>query len=81
MNNLVNEKSMITRKWVSKKTGELVVKQYDSKKYYDTWYAKNKERMNIKNTCELCGGSYSNSNIACHKKTKKHIIATQENNI
>ena len=75
------EKSLITRKWISKKTGETVVRQYDSKIYYDTWYAKNKDRMNIKNTCEICGGSFSISNTTCHKKTKKHRTALQNKNI
>lgn len=76
---VIENKNIITRKWVSKKTGEVVVKTYDNKVYYETWYAKNKDRMNIKNTCEICGGSYSNSNITCHKKTKKHILALEKN--
>ena len=81
MSDIKVEKNMITRKWVSKKTGEIVIKQYDNKIYYDTWYTKNKDRMNIKNTCEVCGGRYSNSNIACHTKTKKHLKALENKNI
>jgi len=74
-------KKVAVRKWISKKTGETVVKEYDNKKYYDTWYAKNKDNMNVKTICETCGGSYSKSNRTIHMKTKKHIQSLSIKNI
>jgi|688.fasta_scaffold2200987_1 hypothetical protein len=66
---------MIERTWTSKRTGEQKVGTYDEKIYYNTWYAKNKESLYIKNKCELCNGSYSQSNLSNHTKTKKHLKA------
>ena len=74
-------KKVAVRKWISKKTGELVIKEYDNKKYYDTWYAKNKDYMNVKTICETCGGSFSKSNRTIHLKTNKHIISLSLKNI
>lgn len=66
---------MIERKWISKRTGETKIGTYDGKAYYNTWYAKNKDKVNEKIVCDVCNSKYSQANYSNHAKTKKHMTA------
>lgn len=57
---------------------KLKIKQKDKmKKYYET----NKEKINAKIKCELCGILYNKSNKKAHVESKKHdsAITKQQN--
>lgn len=66
----MEEKKKICYKTKLLKNGQL--KKYNQSLYNERYYKKHKERLMEKKICELCGGSYSHSNISQHLKTLKH---------
>jgi hypothetical protein len=58
-------------------------KIYDSKKYYENFKNKNKDKINIKVECPICLGSYSYYNKSSHAKNakhKKHLLKHENEN-
>jgi non-homologous end joining protein Ku len=57
-----------------KKNGDISVKEYNQKKYNDTYYEKNKDKIKEKITCEICNKSFLKSNKSNHYSSKQHIL-------
>lgn len=58
--------------------------EIDSEKrreYYENFVSKNKDKINIKCFCEVCGGRYTYYNKSSHNKTKKHQFKLMENEL
>jgi hypothetical protein len=47
-------------------------KKYDNKKYYQQFKETNKDKLNERVKCDICGGSYTYFNKSKHIQTKKH---------
>jgi hypothetical protein len=45
---------------------------YDQKIYNDTYYLKNKERLNQSIECDVCKGTYCLGSKSRHKKSLRH---------
>jgi hypothetical protein len=69
-------KSQIIKKY-TKKNGEEVVKTYDQKKYNNTYYLKNKDKINKTYKCSYCNKEINQSNKTNHDKTKIHILKSK----
>ncbi len=54
------------------KDGTVKTYEYNYDEYFKDYYAKNKEKMNEKFTCEICRGSYTQANKSQHSKGKRH---------
>jgi hypothetical protein len=52
------------------------LKRNQNKEYYKRFKAK----LNKKHFCDICGGSYTKTNISKHIQTKKHLKAVVSNN-
>lgn len=66
-------------KTYTKKNGEVVVKEYDQKKYNKSYYEKNKEKIaeEVYN-CECCNKEgIKKRNKFNHEKTEKHKLYAQ----
>ena len=46
----------------------------DRTKYFKEYAEKNREKLNEKFICDICGGKYKYVNKANHNQTKKHQI-------
>jgi hypothetical protein len=55
------------------KDGTMKIYTYDQKKYNDTYYEKNKEKLNESIECPSCKGSYCPLTKSRHEKTKRHL--------
>lgn len=73
-----NLKSQIIKKYI-KKNGEEVIKTYDQKVYNNTYYSKNKDKINKCYKCVLCDKEINHSNKTNHEKTKLHILRSKYN--
>lgn len=62
---------LISQKTFHLKNGDIVIKEYDQRKYNATWYQKHKEALTTSITCE-CGGKYMLPNQSRHSHTSKH---------
>jgi len=47
-------------------------KKYDTKKYYKQFRETNKDKVNEKVKCDICGGSYTYFNKSKHIQTQRH---------
>ena len=63
---------LISQKTFVLKNGDIVVKEYDQRKYNSAWYQKHKDKLTAHITCE-CGGRYMIPNQSRHSQTSKHI--------
>lgn len=71
-NNSNNIKHMRLIKWTLK-DGTIKTSYVDNRPYEITYREKHKDRINKKNECEICHGSYSVPNKAKHCRTSRHI--------
>lgn len=60
-------------KHLVKKNGDIVIKEYNQKKYNDTYYEKNKDKIKEKLMCDICNKSFLKSNKSNHYISKQHI--------
>jgi hypothetical protein len=58
-----------------------VLKTANMKEYKKAYYQKNKERINKKKVCEICGSLYNTSTKWRHFKSKKHRLIEMEKKI
>jgi len=63
---------LISQKTFILKNGDIVIKEYDQRKYNSAWYQKHKTELTASITCE-CGGKYMLPSQSRHSKTSKHI--------
>ena len=68
----LKEKHLVSKKYI-KKNGEEVIKKYDQTKYNQNFYAKHKNELCEKHTCE-CGKEYTHGNISHHIKSQYHLL-------
>jgi hypothetical protein len=62
---------LISQKTFHLKNGDIVIKEYDQRKYNATWYQKHKDTVTARITC-FCGGRYMVPNLSRHSQTSKH---------
>jgi hypothetical protein len=52
-----------------------------SKRYFEAFKNKNKDKIQTKHNCSICGGSYDYFNKSHHIKSRKHKFAEITNKI
>jgi len=72
-NNIETEINLDTEIEIDSETTIKYKKKYDSKKYNNTFYIKNNDKIKQKEICKICGGNYTYYNKSAHNKTNKHI--------
>ena len=53
----------------------------NKKEYLKKYYKEHKAEWYVQQQCEICGSKYSRSTKARHYKSKKHVIAEQNQQI